>query len=273
MKQCFCGGKTTSSPFLDGFAHEPLGRCLVCGSLGVATTPTDETLAAFYSGAYSDERESHVGEPYFEVMRRRAAAQRRMIGQHLALSAAHVLDYGCGYGMLLDALQNAGAQTEGFEHDPRCVNFAAERGHQLAPEDPLNAREPGEWDLICLSHVLEHLPEPVTFLERAMALAPRVFIEVPRYDWRIAEQFENQEGHLWFFTEEGVSSVVRAAGLEIEAIRTVGPASGLFWRSNQPWSMGRRMLRRVKGDWFFDAYDSERSDGLWIRVMAKRTLS
>jgi ubiquinone/menaquinone biosynthesis C-methylase UbiE len=89
------------------------------------------------------------------------------------------------------------------------------------------------FDVIHMSHVLEHLPDPVSALARvARLLRPdgRVVIEVPNefqnlHTWMrlrsaTAHPYAVGSTHLWFFTPETLRSIVRLAGLTIERART-----------------------------------------------------
>lgn len=268
MRDCFCGGSVTPSSYRDQFHDQALLRCNACGTLLIEATPSAEALATFYNDAYSEDRQRFVTDAYFEIMRRRAAAQVRLIAGHLDLKGATVLDYGCGYGLLLDALRDAGAITCGFDHDPKCVAMLRDKGHQIVEEDAY--RDAGAaWDLVCFSHVVEHLPDPETLLSEARRSARAIFIEVPRYDATLPEQFADLEGHLWFFTEPSLAALVGNAGWRISELTTAGPSLRLFWRGGMAARLMRKARRKLSNDWFFGQYERQGADGMWIRLIAK----
>lgn len=100
------------------------------------------------------------------------------------LRGARVLDYGFGAGTFFRHCPKS-ARLAGLEQDPRTVDEVAamlrERGFvhvDLRAVDPdgwsTHPLLSGRYDLIHLSHVLEHLPDPTAFLTRmAACLAPR----------------------------------------------------------------------------------------------------
>ena len=82
--------------------------------------------------------------------------------------------------------------------------------------------EDGAYDLAVLSHVLEHVPEPMSLLREAARVAPVVLVEVPLEDNRSAAREEKREeaariGHVQFFDRAAVRALFRVAGLDVRA--------------------------------------------------------
>ena len=78
--------------------------------------------------------------------------------------------------------------------------------------------EDGAYDLAILSHVLEHVPEPMSLLREAARVAPAVLVEVPLEDNRSARRDEKRAeaariGHIQFFDRAAVHALIRVAGL------------------------------------------------------------
>lgn len=268
MKPCFCNGITKPSRYYDQFFGNPLLVCNDCGTLQVDRVPGASELREFYKGTYSVDREKYVSESYLEVMRRRAKAQNDFIKKHLDIKNSKILDYGCGYGALLDGLRAGGAVTHGFDYDPFCMKELREKGHVIVEHDFFENAPP--WEVVCLSHVLEHLPDPVAFLTKVGAKSRTVFIEVPKYDSSVREQFSDLEGHLWFFTEQGVTSLIKQSGLCIQELISVGPSIHLFWSDLWIARTLRSTLRSITKDLFFNSYGKSRKNGMWIRIIASR---
>jgi len=271
MKSCFCGGTTKRCGYNDQFFANPLLVCDNCGTLLIDRVPGDMELSEFYNGTYSINRQKLVTEPYFDVMRKRAISQAVLLKKHINIKGATILDYGCGYGNLLDTLRLNGAVTYGFEYDPLCRATLNGKGHCLI-EDDVFENTP-RWDAICLSHVLEHLPDPVEFLKKIANRTGTIFIEVPKYDSSLREQFSDLEGHLWFFTEPGVVSLIEQSGLCIQEIISVGPSMNLFWSNAWIMRIARKVLRSISKDYFFNMYEKQRKDGIWIRIIASGKIS
>lgn len=158
--------------------------CEECGLIFSNPQPTAEALAHFYSPAgewgapraAGTERSPGPGavtagrswSKVFEPVRDFVTAPP---------SGARALDFGCGDGKLLDALQGSGWDTTGIE---TAVDSAFPRHRRLAtiPDTPV-------FDLIVANHVLEHVADPLGLL-RQFARAGRVggylLVGVPRFD-------------------------------------------------------------------------------------------
>lgn len=266
MKKCFCGSPTTASRFVDDFRHEPIQICTTCGALQIAVEPDDEELDAFYSKDYSDARSEALTPEYEAVMRRRASAQLDFISTRGKIDGSSVLDFGCGYGALLDACKQAGATTTGYDADPRCMEHVASRHEVLESGNP-EAWCDRRFDLILMSHILEHLNAPCLRLQNLRHHARQLFIEVPYYDANFAAQFEDTEGHLWFFNDHSVSALVESAGWRIDVLQRSGPGMNFYWGRTGVLRLGRRLLRSISRDWFFNQY-GRNDNGMWIRILA-----
>lgn len=95
----------------------------------------------------------------------------------------HVLDVGCGNGDFLSFAKKAGWKTRGIDFDPMAVKIAQSRGLNVTEGsiDSLH-NESQTYDFITLSHVLEHVPDPIKMLEDCYKLLKSggaLWIETP----------------------------------------------------------------------------------------------
>lgn len=138
-----------------------------------------------------------------------------------------VVEVGCGDGVLLAELgrRGVGESRDGFDIAERAVAYAATRpevdraerfdGHRLPVAD-------AGYDVAILSHVLEHVPDPLPLLREAARVARAVLVEVPLEDNRSASRPAAQAGreaigHLHRFARADVAALAGGAGLRIEA--------------------------------------------------------
>jgi len=101
-----------------------------------------------------------------------------------ARSGGRVLDVGCGNGQLLAALREVGWETAGIEPDPVSAGLA-KKAAAVFPSLEAAGFQDDSFDYILINHVLEHLPAPVSVLERCRRLlkpAGRIGVCVP--NWR-----------------------------------------------------------------------------------------
>ena len=115
----------------------------------------------YESGAYG------LGRPRMHaaarpLLRRFDRSRLALVGA-LAQPPARLLDAGAGRGRFVAAALEAGYEASGVEPSPRA-------GHTGAPVLPVSIEDapidPGSIDVVTLWHVLEHLDDPSTALER-----------------------------------------------------------------------------------------------------------
>ena len=95
------------------------------------------------------------------------------------LNTRHVLDVGCGGGILTEAMARRGAQVKGIDLSEKALKVARlhllEGGlaidYELCPAEGLAAREPGRFDIVTCMEMLEHVPDPASTVGACAALA------------------------------------------------------------------------------------------------------
>lgn len=81
------------------------------------------------------------------------------------------LDIGCSEGVYVAACKDLGWQARGFELDPAKVKRATQRGLDVQPIDILNYNdEPDQFEFVLLRHVIEHVPDFLSFVKEASRL-------------------------------------------------------------------------------------------------------
>lgn len=210
-----------------------LVRCMECGAEQVEPRPSDEALAAFYEGA---DYTAH--EPVDDAAaRQRAAYQLAFLERSgVPVQGARILDVGSGGGQLLVAARAAGATVCAVDPASHAREACARQGLEHAARiEELGQRV---FDGIVMSHVLEHVPDPVAVLAALRAhLAPggALAIEVPNRAslraqasprWMTTlgadERHRAFPAHLWYFTPRTLSQALARARLEVVAQQTVG---------------------------------------------------
>ncbi|HYI38056.1 MAG TPA: class I SAM-dependent methyltransferase [Thermoleophilaceae bacterium] len=138
-----------------------------------------------------------------------------------------IAEVGCGDGVLLELMERRGLGDEhrGYEISEKAVTIAGDRlgagvverfdGEHLPVPD-------GAYDLGVLSHVLEHVPDPLPLLQETARACRAVVVEVPLEDNRSASRPEAERGrqaigHLHRFNRGHVHELCAAAGLRVEA--------------------------------------------------------
>jgi SAM-dependent methyltransferase len=145
----------------------------------------------------------------------------------LPVQPRSLVDVGCGDGVLLTLLarRGIGELRHGFEISERAVRLAQGRAEIDRVERFDGERLPvpdGAYGLGVLSHVLEHVPNPLTLLSEVARACGAVVLEVPLEHNLSASRPAAQAGrraigHLHRFEREDIALLAANAGLEIVA--------------------------------------------------------
>ncbi len=195
--------------------------CATCGIVFTHPQPTDDQLEAFYASGEGWEHRISAARAKLDAglatKQKRHDRQLQLLAPHLDGGAGRrSLDFGCGRGAWLDALQAAGWDTAGIEPGPSQREIAGRR-HRMIDAPPT---EP-EFDLIISNHVFEHLRDPMqTARALAGALRPggHLLISVPDLSRLPVHQdltYVRGEVHIFSYTHAGMASLLGLAGLEV----------------------------------------------------------
>jgi SAM-dependent methyltransferase len=225
-----------------------LRRCNACGVLFNSPRLDDADLAALY------------GRNYYFFNRTDAYAMRRTVPMYqrtVALIAPSIpvkrsLDIGCGRGYFPALLSAIGWQAAGVELSSDATAYA--RNHLNLDlftgsiEQYAQTHHEQRWPLITAIDVIEHVPDPASFLASAASvLAPggRLIIDTPNADsHNIAVLGSEWQGfnpfHIYLFTPASLSTAAQRAGLTVDRIFTysntpldnhpIKRAQGSIWR-------------------------------------------
>lgn len=220
-------------------------RCGSCGLASASHRAEVEVIGADYAARADGDGAGVAAAPERPgVARRRAqlALYDRLSGGRIAQPrpGSRALDVGCNTGLLLDALRELGYATAGIERSP-AYHVAEEAGHTIVRVDIEEADDRGErYELITITHVLEHLVHPVAALRwigRHLADGGLAAIEVPNFGdlarplWRAAYRPLELGDHVTFFERGTLRAAIDEAGLEVVALWSAPQAATLVFPS------------------------------------------
>ncbi|HLF11013.1 MAG TPA: class I SAM-dependent methyltransferase [Gammaproteobacteria bacterium] len=161
------------------------------------------------------------------------------------------LDVGCGTGSALAAARGLGWDAEGVEPSESAAAAARARGVTVRSATLEGAAYPAaSFDLVWLSHVVEHVPDPVVLLRevaRVLAPAGMAMISVPNSRafvyaatnlvHRLRGRYGKDKlacslappGHLYAFDERSLRVLLSKAGLLPEKLLTTGKGDPTFF--------------------------------------------
>ena len=199
--------------------------CRDCGLVFQSPRMTGAESAAFYADEYR-----LLNEGSLDPTARNMAAQHARAESLLAFAGPFVekvtrhLDIGCSMGILLQYFADKfhcqpGGIEPGEAHRTRACNAGLVVHASL---EELKKAEAGHFDLISMSHVLEHLPDPVGFLvhlrEALLDQQGWLLLEVPNL--YAHDSFE--VAHLVSYSAHTLLQTLKKASFEVVKIEQHG---------------------------------------------------
>lgn len=167
-------------PVLQNRVYPTREAALACATGEIRLIQDDETglvhNAAFDPGLVTYDSDYQNEQGHSHAFRAHLANVRALLETHFA--GRTLLEVGCGKGLFLGMLRDAGFDARGVDpghdgDDPNVVRALYEPSLGLASE------------CIVLRHVLEHIPDPVSFLAMMKETngGGLIYIEVPCLEW------------------------------------------------------------------------------------------
>lgn len=143
-----------------------------------------------------------------------------------------VLEIGAGEGSILKRLSelNFGEQLYGLEISSTGVKTIQNKGIQRLVECSLYdgyhiPYEDNKFDIVIMSHVVEHLEHPRQLLYEAARVAKYIFVEVPMEDTtRLKNDFVlDSVGHINYYSPKTIRHLLQSCNLRVLRQTTVNP--------------------------------------------------
>jgi len=214
----------------------------------MAPVPTAAKLTAYYAvdyrrgGRYGSADADPTEFPYDNLFYfNRGESVAELLGPHLGGvapgRAPRILDIGAGFGHTLHSLAMRYPRSErlAVEISGPCVDHLRSLGVTVFTTTPaeLLATANERFDLIILSHVLEHLPEPfalLTLLRRSLSPGGLLFVEVPNIPPDSLTRYPDHgwsprmdEPHITFFSRQTLRAALERQGWTVLFCDTAGP--------------------------------------------------
>lgn len=206
--------------------------CAACGLMRVNPRLDNASLTDFYMSAY---RRLHDGRriatdgalEHFEMNRVRGSAIRDFIYPYISLAPGdRVYEIGCASGGILSIFQELGCQVVGCDPGGQFFDPGRQRGLTLLEGTSEVLHPYGQADLIILSHVLEHVSDPVDFVRNVRELlrpggmlyiqVPGIMVDHPGF---IGQSFLRMIifPHLFYFCQATLQQTAFRAGFSVVA--------------------------------------------------------
>jgi SAM-dependent methyltransferase len=229
-RPCFiCGSEASDARFrpdVRPWGHQDpfvLRHCSGCGLVFNSPRLPANRLADLYRRNYY-----FFQRPAGVEMERIGGAYRRTVA-HLPPSGPRLLEVGSAKGYMLGLLRRLGWRVTGVE----IADSAAEHSRRVfgtevftGTLEEFRRRTPQEFDVVLAQDVLEHVPDPATFLDalyRSVVPGGRLIIDTPNVGGRSVKAVgERWRGfnpfHIYLFDRDTLTQAVSNAGFTVELI-------------------------------------------------------
>ena len=156
-----------------------------------------------------------------------------------------LLDVGCGDGTYLRCMHELGWSVSGVERDNRAAAISARAlgADRVFPDlERAGAARPEGYDVITLSHVIEHLLEPAEVLQSCRdRLRPGglLVIATPNWESRAHAHFGRSwlhldpPRHVQIYRSATLSKIVEEAGFQVLKIETPSSSAHFVWQTSE----------------------------------------
>ncbi len=254
MNECLACGKqnlvrirsyrTHTNKGKEVFAEAALYECSDCGMVQSIPRPNSAELERYYQHSYRSH--GYGGSDVADVSQfpndnlfycNRGQSITELLTPFVTKNDLRILDVGAGYGHILYFLGKQFPQStrSAVELSKPCVEHLQSRNIQVftRPVEEVLSEMPDHFELVTLSHVLEHLLDPravLRLIHSSLAKDGLLYLEVPnippdsllRYpDHMWAPRFD--EPHITFISETTLIKLVESAGFRLKFSSTAGP--------------------------------------------------
>lgn len=213
---CFCGSSeyeivSTTTRHHNQFT---IVRCKYCSTLRINPYMTEDSIIYYYKEVYGRvKRNNRSASDLYEMQKtdKNAKALFTKLSPY-ASSEDKILDYGSGAGGRLDEfLQQNYKQLHLFDHDKKYVDYGLSKGYHKHDQEK-------KYQLIILSHVIEHINEPIKLLSELAAMLAtegHIYIEVPLYENTKTLLSDFHLAHKYYFSKISLTLLANLAGLKV----------------------------------------------------------
>jgi len=206
-------------------------RCNTCGHIQVYPLPDIDENEMYYKNNYEQNKQyteaGYYNESDIQLMYKNEDWAKHYVQSVKPIISKNqkILEIGSGYGWFVEKMRDEGYTIDGIEVGQDRARLAYHRSEinlinhdfMLSPLETMS----NSYDVICMFHVLEHISNPVKFLNNIKTcLKPEgiIIIEVPNYFDGIKQlslAYNNAvyfRAHLSYFTPTTLTALLEKTG-------------------------------------------------------------
>ncbi len=204
---------------LKGYEIHNLSYCSICGFVFSTIVPSESELELYYQRCGKINYLSPVTLKRYDELLAYFKSYNR---------TNKILDFGCGNGYFLERAKSHGWSVYGMEYDWEANDICKEKGiTMLNDKTPLHS---GEFDVIYMSEVIEHLSFPLKYLRLLndfLRPGGMIYITTPNFNC-FSRRFQKESWnafhieHISFFTSKTIKQLLTDTGFSPQTIKTTG---------------------------------------------------
>jgi 2-polyprenyl-3-methyl-5-hydroxy-6-metoxy-1,4-benzoquinol methylase len=232
-----CAGKNFTQfvaclDYTVSFEKFNLIKCTDCEFIVTSPRPSSDEIDKYYS---SESYTSHIHhakrllDRVYILVRNFTLKWKLSLVEHKTSHSKNkrLLDYGCGTGEFLKLSRTKGWNTQGVEPSQKARQGASELIKKDLSPSLDDVPDTKLFDAITLWHVLEHVPEPSTTLQKLKSRLTHdgtLFIAVPNHrSWDGRKYIQTWAGydvprHFWHFSQNTMKMLLEKNDLKLEEI-------------------------------------------------------
>lgn len=239
---CYLCGNTKCTKIHDNIRYDLPSRpfsCDKCGFVFLHPRMTPEDEKEFYEKTYRSTYNKQEAEKLWETSLPEAK-DRVLRFMHLYTKDSKILEIGCASGYFLFAIREHVKSVTGVELTTVFAHYA--RGRGLDVKGSLDEVPDNSQDLIFMFHVLEHIEDPIRFLEqvkRKLSNKGKLIVEVPNVNDILVSTYKIKNhldfyweiAHKYYFSKDSLKQVMDLAGyrIEIHPLQRYDLSNHMYW--------------------------------------------
>lgn len=204
--------------------HWSIVQCKNCGFVYVNPRPDEEHLRRCYQNYLPTEQDKL--NSWRRMMSGVFLKSLEILEKCYPIRSGRLLDIGCGHGFFLQMAREKGWKGSGIDISESAVSYAKSKGMDVSSTTLFKkAYDDEEFDAVTMFYVLEHLLEPVKYLQEVhRILKPKglLLVRVPHTTpiakilniLRIPNRLYTADYHLSDFSPQTIRQVLRKTGFK-----------------------------------------------------------
>lgn len=220
-----------ASKVRDSAKHKII-KCKKCGHVQLYPIPTQQDDNKFYDENMQDKNVNDVGDIKRAKRKMMEDTIRRVnLIRKLTQKKGKILEIGSGHGFFLEMMRKSGYKMTGIEISKEKRKFSKRVTDVKVLDVNINEEMPdvGNFDVIVMFQVLEHIIDPIGFLRNVRKLLKsngKIIVEVPNCDdfqLRLHKEYREfywERAHISYFTPKTLKSVFGMVGFNTKILGT-----------------------------------------------------